>query len=126
MRWFGERKQKEIWEEQNDGPVGDIETAHKIRNICKSAASSAAKIAAPAGSNDKKMKYETERYDGAKKSALQLATKISDGLLRDAAVRQIVNLCIAANDLKTARVLIGAIQAEKIREEVLSEHPVLR
>ena len=52
--------------------------------------------------------------------------QISDELLRDTAVRQIVNLCMHANDLETAIVLIDAIQTKKIREEMLNEHPSLR
>ena len=68
----------------------------------------------------------TVAYDSAKKRALELAKHISDDLLRDAAVRQIVNLCMSANDVETAAVLIGAIQTEKIRAEMLNEHPSLR
>jgi len=52
--------------------------------------------------------------------------KIADDLLRDAAVRQIIGLCLQANDLRTARILFRAIQAAVIREEVLQEHSVLR
>jgi hypothetical protein len=57
---------------------------------------------------------------------MQIAMKISDDLLRDSSVRQIVNLCISANDLKTARILFRAIQAATIREDVQNEHPSLR
>jgi hypothetical protein len=37
-----------------------------------------------------------------------------------------VNLCVKADDLKTARILFRAVQAETIREDVLNEHPILR
>jgi len=37
-----------------------------------------------------------------------------------------VNLCMKANDLKTARILLRAIQAVTIREDVMNEHPSLR
>jgi hypothetical protein len=57
---------------------------------------------------------------------MEIAIKISDDLLRDAAVRQIVSLCVKADDLKTARILFRAIQAVSIREDVLNDHPVLR
>jgi hypothetical protein len=57
---------------------------------------------------------------------MEIALKISDVLLRDAAVRQIVSLCVKADDLKTARILFRAIQAVSIREDVLNDHPVLR
>ena len=71
-------------------------------------------------------KYEADRYERAAKAAMEIAMKISDSLLRDASVRQIVGLCVTANDLKTARILFRAIQAVSIREDVLNEHPMLR
>jgi hypothetical protein len=57
---------------------------------------------------------------------MKIAIKVSDDLLRDAAVRQIVNLCLTANDLRTARILFRAIQAVSVREDVLNEYPILR
>ena len=57
---------------------------------------------------------------------MEIAIKISDDLLRDSAVRQIVSLCVKANDLRTARILFRAIQAVSIREDVLNDHPALR
>ena len=57
---------------------------------------------------------------------MQIAIKISDDLLRDSAVRQIVALCLKANDLRTAVILSRAVQAVSIREDMLNEHPALR
>ena len=45
MRWFNSEKPRDIWDETIEGPIGDIEAAHKIRDICRSAADSAAKVA---------------------------------------------------------------------------------
>jgi hypothetical protein len=127
MRWFRRQSPPEIWDESIDGPIGDIEAAHKIRDICRSAADSAEKIAGFAGQFDTdKKKYEAERYQRAAKRAMEIAMKIADDLLRDSSVRQIVSLCLKANDLRTARILFRAIQAASIREEVLQEHPTLR
>jgi hypothetical protein len=127
MRWFKRQSPTEIWDESIEGPIGDIEAAHKIRDICRSAADSAEKVAGFAGQFDTpKKKYEAERYQRAAKRAMEIAMKIADDLLRDSSVRQIVNLCLKANDLRTARILFRAIQAASIREEVLQEHPVLR
>jgi hypothetical protein len=127
MRWFSKGKRKEIWDENIQWPIGDIAAAHRIREICRSAADSAEKIGGFADRPDsKKNKDETERYQRAAKVAMELAIKISDDLLRDSAVRQIVNLCVKANDLRTAQILLRAIQAVSIREDVLNEHPVLR
>jgi len=52
MRWFGGQKPKEIWDEDIQWPIGDIEAAHRIRAICRSAADSAEKVAGFAGPPD--------------------------------------------------------------------------
>ena len=126
MWWFDKGKPKEIWDEDIQWPIGDIEAAHKIRDICRSAADSAEKLAGSADRSDNKIKYEAERYERAAKTAMKIAIKISDDLLRDSAVRQIMDLCLKANDLKTARILFRAIQAVSIREDVLNDYPILR
>ena len=126
MWWFDKAKRKEIWEEDIQWPIGDIEAAHKIRDICRSALDSAERVGGLNGRPGKKNQYETERYERAAKTAMEIAIKIADGLMRDSSVRQIVNLCLKAKDLKTARILFRAIQSPSIKEEVLSEHPVLR
>jgi hypothetical protein len=127
MRWFNKGSRKEVWDENIQWPIGDIQAAHKIREICRSATDSAEKVGGLAVRPDNKnSKYETERYERAAKAAMEIAIKISDDLLRDSSVRQIVNLCAKANDLRTARILFRAIQAVSIREDVLNDHPVLR
>jgi thiamine monophosphate kinase len=73
----------------------------------------------------KKIAPEVERYQRAAKVAMEIAIKISDGLLRDAAVRQIVELCLKANDIRTARPLFRAIQSQSIVEDLLRAHPSL-
>lgn len=124
MWWFRRGERKELWDEEIQWPLGDIEAAHRIREICRSAADSAERSAA-AGDPDRK-KSETERFERAARAAMEIAMKISDDLLRDSSVRQIVTLCVTANDLKTARILLRAIQTISIREDVLNDHPVLR
>jgi len=127
MWWFSKGKRKEIWDEEIQWPIGDIQAAHKIRDICRSAADSAEKAGRLADRpDDKKSKSEAERYERAAKAAMEIAIKISDDLLRDSSVRQIVSLCVTANDLRTARILFRAIQAVSIREDMLNEYPVLR
>jgi hypothetical protein len=127
MWLFDKVKRKEIWEEELQWPIGDIEAAHKIRDICRSAVDSAEKVGGVAGRPDSKnSNYESERYERAAKTAMEIAIRISDGLMRDSSVRQILNLCLKANDLKTARILFRAIQSPSIKQEVLNEYPVLR
>lgn len=134
MWWFGKDRREEVWNEDIQWPIGDIEAAKRIRNICRSAADSAAIVGGLAiRTNDKRgkseirrHKLEAERYRRAARTAMEIAMKISDDLMRDAAVSQIVDLCLKANDLRTARMLFRAIQSVSIREEVLTNHPALR
>ena len=136
MWLFNKDERKEIWDEAIQWPIGDIEAADKIRNICRSAGDSAERIGGLAGPadnkkpNNKKPDHnkgdDTERYQRAAKTAMEIAMKISDDLMRDAAVREIVELCLKANDMRTARILFRAIHAVSIREAVLSEHPELQ
>ena len=125
MQWFKKEKPKDFWDEAIEWPIGDIEAAHRIREICRSAASSAEKIGGAADRSHKKIVPEVERYERAAKVAMAIATKISDGLLRDAAVRQIIELCLKANHTTTARTLLRAIQSKSISQDVLKEHPSL-
>ena len=126
MWWFDKGKPKEIWDEDIQWPIGDIEAAHRIRDICRSAADSAEKLGGSADRLDNKITYEVERYERAARTAMKIAIKISDDLLRDSAVRQIVNLCLQANDVRTARILFRAIQSVSIREDVLNDYPILQ
>src|SRR5260370_40392258 len=104
MRWFTRGKRKEMWAEEIQWPIGDIEAAHKIRDICRSALDSAEKEAAFADppnnkkkKDNKKSKYETKRYQRAPNAAMEISIKISDSLLRDSSLRQIATLALTAN-----------------------------
>ena len=126
---FGKQEAGEVWDEPLDGPLGDIEAAERVRNICRSAADSA-ELAAHLADNGKrsarkKQKMESDRYERAAKAAMEIAMKMSDALMRDAAVREIVDLCLTANNTKTAKILFRAIHAPAIRDMVLRDHPEL-
>ena len=130
---MGKVKPREVWDEAVDWPLGDIEAAEKIRNICRSAADSADFVGGSAKRTDgrkrsvqKKLETEAGRYQRAAKAAMEIAMKVGDALMRDAAVKEIVDLCLRANDLRTAKILFRAIQANAIREIVLSDHPALQ
>jgi hypothetical protein len=129
MLWSNKEKPVDLWDEAIQWPIGDIEAADKIRTICRAATASAEQTVALAGrtgAQEKKRKLESERYERAAKVAMEIAMKVSDGLMRDAAVRDIVDLCLTANDIKTARILFRAIQAPSIRDMVVQDHPELR
>ncbi len=113
MRWFARKTRQDIWDEAIEAPLGDIEAAARIRAICDAASA----IAAKAG--------ERERYERAARAAMAIAMKIADDLMRDDAVHRIVDLCMKADDLKTAQILFRAIQAGWIREAVQRDHPTL-
>jgi len=118
MRWFARKTRQDIWDETIERPLGDIEAAERIRAICEAAASSATGSA-------RSDRRDTERYERAAKVAMEIAMKISDGLMRDDAVHRIVDLCMTANDLKTAQILFRAIHASWIRETIQRDHPTL-
>ena len=102
---------KEIWDEAIEWPLGDIEAAERIRAICDAAAESAERWRARQQARRRGTRDESARYERAGKVAMEIAMKISDELMRDDAVQRIVNLCMAANDIKTAQILFRAIHA---------------
>jgi len=102
MKWFARRKSKDIWDEAIEWPLGDIEAAERIRAICDAAS------AAGSARGDKR---ESQRYERAARVAMEIAMKISDGLMRDAAVHRIVDLCMKAGDLKTAAAVCHKLAA---------------
>ena len=123
---IGKNKQQEVWDEPLEEPIGDIEAAKKIRVICRAAADSAHRVGDAADLSNNKVRRDVERYERAARAAMEIAMKVSDELMRDAAVRQIVELCMTANDVKTARPLFRAIQTASIRDDVLKVHPKLQ
>jgi hypothetical protein len=125
MNWFRKAKRTEIWDEAIEGPIGDIEAAKRIRDICRSAADSAEKVGAAADRDHKKIRRDVERYERAARTAMEIAMKMSDELLRDAAVHQIVELCLKAGNVATAQTLFRAIQARSIRDDLVRNHPRL-
>jgi hypothetical protein len=126
MQWFKRAQRREVWDETAEGPAGDLEAAKRIRDICRSAADSAEKVGSAADRTHRKIKAEVERYERAARAAMETAMKIFDELLRDAAVRQIVELCLKAGNLTTAQTLFRAIQARSIRDEMLRDFPQLQ
>ena len=125
MSWFHRDRPPDVWESDIQ-PEGDIGAAQRIREICVSAASIVERLPTLRGRNAEAEKdAEAERYQAAIKRALEFAQNISDDAMRDVSVSQIVRLSVKADHLKTARVLVRAIQSEKIRDELTAENPVL-
>ncbi|GAC1425759.1 MAG: hypothetical protein NVSMB6_26360 [Burkholderiaceae bacterium] len=127
MLWFKKGKQKELWDEVIQFPIGDLEAANRIRNICNSASSRAEQIGSQiSGSKTKAIQQDASQFQRAAKAAMEIALKMSDDLLRESAVCQIVSLCLKASDLRTAVVLFRAVQSPPIRQDMLKEYPALR
>ena len=125
MRWFHSDKQPEVWEVADEQPLGDIDAAHRIRDICAAAGAIADKPVTTGRGAEKTQAANAERYQAAIKRALEVAMQISDDSMRDVSVSQILVLCVRVGHLKTARVLLRAIQSEKARAELVADHPVL-
>ena len=126
MQLFKRAQRKEVWDEVLEAPVGDIEAAKLIREICRTASDSAERVGGAADRSHRKIKGEVERYERAARAAMEIAMKVSDELLRDAAVRQIVELCLKAGNVTTAQTLFRAIHAKSIRDDVLRDFPQLQ
>ena len=123
MHWFRKMRQPDVWEVADPHPLGDIEAAQKIREICAAAGSITDKMAGRRAEKDKAT--ETERYQAAIKRALEIAMKISDDAMRDVSVVQIIGLCVTMDHMKTARILVRAIKSESIRVELIAGNPEL-
>ena len=126
MRWLHRERQPDVWEVADDQPLGDIGAAHKIRDICTSAGTIADRLVAAGGRDaEKQQAADAERYQAAIKRALEIAMQISDDSMRDVSLSQIIKLCVQVDHLKTARVLLRAIQSEKSRADLVADHPKL-
>ena len=62
----------------------------------------------------------------AKKRAGRKIEQISDELLRDTAIYQVLHFCMKARDVENAERLFHQIQTARITELVKSEHPMFR
>jgi hypothetical protein len=125
VRWFNKVEQKEVWDDIQLPVSDDFEAARKIREICSAVAADSDR-SRRRGGTDASGGHAADRYRRAAKVAMEIAIRISDELLRDAAVCQIVTLCVNANDQKTAGILLRAVQDPSLRENLLLDYPTLR
>jgi hypothetical protein len=127
MGWFQKKRQPDPWEVVDTRPLGDIEAAQHIREICAAAGSIAAAITSNSPRvADTDKAGEAERYQAAIRRALEIAMKISDDAMRDIAVSQIIRLCVTVHHMKTAKILLKAIRSPATQAELLAENPSLR
>ena len=127
MTWLKKSEPTEAWEIEDEENIGDLELARQIREICNSVGDSAEAVSGLYyGPRTETQVREINRYDRAKKRAEKKVERISDELLRDTAIYQILNFCMKARDVENAERLFYRIQTARITELVKSEHPMFR
>ena len=126
MTWFRKGEPpREAWEIDDEGSVGDIDVARQIREICNSVAESADAVSVLYyGPSTETKKRQIDRYERAKKRAEKKLEQISDELLRDTAIYQVLNLCMKATDVESAERLFHQLQTTMIKRIAMSEHPM--
>jgi hypothetical protein len=126
MNWF--RKQSSI----EDGavkapPPGEAEAVQEIRAWCNEAGDSAKNVGSDNfPPDDEFLKMEKDRFEAVKKKSLERAMGITDHLYRDAAMHSVIDLCIKAQDLRTAKVLLGGIHTQMIADKIRMTHRWIR
>ena len=101
----------------------DEQALSKIRSMCAVAIASAEGVARPVDAD--MTRTHRLRFASAKRMSLELAKTISDAAYRDAALAQIIEFCMAANDVEASMILLQGIQSEPIREELVQAYPTL-
>ena len=93
MAWLKKIEPKEAWEIEDDEEIGDLKLARQIREICDSVAASAEAVSVlHYGPRTETKKRAMDRYERAMKRAKRKIEQISDELVRDTAIHQILNL----------------------------------
>ena len=111
-------------------PVVEVneQTLSKIRNMCAVGMISAGDLAQeglaqPVRTDVTKLQWL--RFGSAKRMSLELAKTFSDADYRDAALQHVIELCMTADDLETAGILLKGIQSTPIRGELVLKYPAL-
>lgn len=107
------------------GPVieADELVLARIGSLCSVARANAEGVAQEIQGNTTRI--NRLRFASAKRMSLELARTMSEACYRDAALGHIIDLCMAANDLETSRILVQGIQSEPIREELFLAYPAI-
>jgi ectoine hydroxylase-related dioxygenase (phytanoyl-CoA dioxygenase family) len=125
MTWLRKAELREVWEIDDEGSLGDIGVARQIREICNSVADSAEAVSVLYfGPSTETKKRQIDRYERAKKRAEKKTEQISDKLLRDTAICQILDFCMKANDVESAERLFHQLQTTTMKKIAIAEHPM--
>lgn len=127
MKWF-----RKVQQEISSPPIlatrptvgnDDERALTKIMNMCDVVTADAESLSQ--SKYNGLAKRERQRFESAKRMSLELAKKMTGVLDRDRALSRIVELCIKANDIDTARVLVRGIQTSTVRDRLIEDHPVI-
>ena len=126
MKWF--KKPPKATSSIVQAPASDpkiddeAQALKRIKAMCAVAMPSAESVAR--ASHGDLAEGERQRFESAKRMSLELAKNITDVSYRDVALQHIIELCMKADDIETARILVRAVQTGMIREWLLEEYPV--
>ena len=101
----------------------DEQALAKIRSMCAVGMVGAEAVAQPIWTDLTKL--QRLRFASARRLSLELARTISDAARRDAALQYIIELCMTANDLEAAGILVRGIQSAPMRDELVLRYPAL-
>lgn len=108
----------------NDDPPGEADKVRRIKSLCGAGLWSANNLLEPYQSQET-LQRERAMYVKKRDAALVLARELTDPKLRDAALRSIIDLCMVADDVETARPLMTDIASEEIKERLAQDYPAL-
>ncbi len=104
--------------------MSDETKVAQVQLLCQSTMSSAEAVAAHELDWDI-YEHQKERYQRNKLKALQITNSIVDRFYFEAALRHIIDLCLAANEENDAIRIFNTITVDAMRESILKAHPNL-
>lgn len=122
MRWF---RQKAKEPSPQRGPSGDIVAIQMVRELCQSGYEGIQHTEGCVKGQRPDEQHIGQRYQNAKRRALALARQMEDDLMRDSALREVVSLCMLADDARAAEDILRELGSKVVIEMVLTEHPTI-
>jgi pentatricopeptide repeat protein len=96
----------------------------QVQALCRIALG-CAKVVAEKDAADAAYRYERETYRKRKLRAMQVTNSIDDPFYFETALRSIIDLCMAANEVEDARKMLDRMSIDDIRDGIRKSHPTL-
>jgi pentatricopeptide repeat protein len=96
----------------------------QVQALCRIALG-CAKVVATEDPADDAHRYERETYRKRKLRAMQITNLINDHFYFETALRSVIDLCMAANEVEDARKLLDRMSIDDIRNAIRKSHPTL-